>query len=154
MAIYFVQSNLTRHLRPSIFGLKTSRSLSSQSLPFASHMSQTTVEEADLKGLQEENWRLTKETGQDELEKTYYFKTYTKVADFHHVIATRSKSANHHATMISKSGSLTVRWTTHDCGGLSAKDILMARYCDEQAGYIGTVNANDAQCCKPKITTS
>ncbi|CBX95107.1 predicted protein [Plenodomus lingam JN3] len=125
MAIYFVQSNLTRHLRPSIFGLKTSRSLSSQSLPFASHMSQTTVEEADLKGLQEENWRLTKETGQDELEKTYYFKTYTKVAK-----------------QISKSP------RNNDIEIWLPNNILMARYCDEQAGYIGTVNANDAQCCQ------
>ncbi|KAH9877850.1 hypothetical protein J1614_003067 [Plenodomus biglobosus] len=99
------------------------------------------MEETQLRGLLDNEWRLIKETGQDELEKVYYFKTYTKVADFHHVIATRSKSANHHPTMISKAGSLTVRWTTHDCSGLSDKDSLMARYCDEQAGHIGTIKS-------------
>lgn len=46
-------------------------------------------------------------------------------------------------------GSLTVYWTTHDPRGLSAKDTFMARYCDEQAGIIGTVDRSDAAKCGP-----
>ena len=61
-----------------------------------------------------------------------------------------------------------IRWTTHAPQGLSEKDVLMARYCDEQALACGEVveavesestvgkeladrvAAEGAECCVPK----
>ncbi|OKL63021.1 hypothetical protein UA08_02047 [Talaromyces atroroseus] len=76
--------------------------------------------------------------------KTYYFKTYTKCLDFTQVIGIRSKSKNHHSTITLKSGSVRVHWTTHYPRGLTDKDIEMARYCDQQAETIGTVEQSGA----------
>lgn len=61
-----------------------------------------------------------------------------------------------------------IRWTTHSPPGLSEKDILMARFCDEKAEECGEVEVGDgkegsvgkqladrvategADCCVPK----
>jgi len=92
---------------------------------------------ADVIELLKEGWKLDEECIQ--LEKTYNFKTYTKVADFHLVISVKCKSRNHHPTMITTSRTLTVQWTTHIPRGISNKDTSMAKYCDEEAKSIGTV---------------
>jgi hypothetical protein len=46
-------------------------------------------------------------------------------------------------------GSLTVQWTTHNPHGLSNKDTIMAKYCDEEAKSIGTVKQSEGQRCGP-----
>ncbi|KAF2671240.1 transcriptional coactivator/pterin dehydratase [Microthyrium microscopicum] len=101
--------------------------------------------------LLEKDWFV--DVDEPEIKKTYHFKTYTKVADLHNLIAVRCKSENHHPTMITKYGSLTVHWTTHHPRGLSNKDVRMAQYCDEQAASIGTVKSDDAVKCKPEGST-
>ncbi|OAL73311.1 pterin-4-alpha-carbinolamine dehydratase [Trichophyton violaceum] len=62
------------------------------------------------------------------IEKSYYFKTYTKCQ---------------------KAGSVHVHWTTHHPRGLTLLDTLMARYCDEQSASIGTVDQNQSKKCHP-----
>ncbi|KAF2001608.1 transcriptional coactivator/pterin dehydratase [Amniculicola lignicola CBS 123094] len=101
----------------------------------------------DLEVLAADGWRFNLE--QIQLEKTYNFKTYTKVLDMHTSIGIGSKAKNHHPTMATDAGSLTVFWTTHYPRGLTAKDTFMAKYCDEQAKLIGTVDKSDAMKCKP-----
>jgi 4a-hydroxytetrahydrobiopterin dehydratase len=44
-------------------------------------------------------------------------------------------------------GCVKVHWTTHKPPGLSEKDTFMARYCDDVAKEIGTVEKGDAQSC-------
>jgi len=86
--------------------------------------------------------------------------------DFLSLIGVRSKSKNHHSVMtivrltlyvqrrepglcsFQQTGSVYVHWTTHHPRGLSEKDTLMARYCDEQARLIGTVEESEAQKCR------
>jgi 4a-hydroxytetrahydrobiopterin dehydratase len=46
-----------------------------------------------------------------------------------------------------KAGSLTVHWTTHQPRGLSIHDVFMAKYCDEQAEMIGTVEQSGSKTC-------
>ena len=97
--------------------------------------------------------------------------TFTILADtlqdFVHVIGVRSKSKNHHSVIIivrftlfpqclkpdlhslQQTGSVDVHWTTHHPRGLSDKDTFMARYCDEQARLVGTVDESEAQKCGP-----
>lgn len=101
----------------------------------------------DLGALLENGWILDKD--QIQLEKTYNFKTYTKVLDMHQVIGIKCKAKNHHPTMITTFGSLTVQWTTHSPRGLSGKDISMAKYCDQEANGIGIVKQGDGQRCGP-----
>lgn len=53
------------------------------------------------------------------------------------------------SSSLQEMGSLTVYWSTHSPRGLSAKDTIMAKYCDEEAKTIGTVDQSDAQRCGP-----
>ncbi|KAK8251955.1 pterin-4-alpha-carbinolamine dehydratase family protein [Phyllosticta capitalensis] len=95
--------------------------------------------------VQQYGWELdAEEMG---LRKTFHFKTYTKALDFLNIIGVRSKSRSHHATMTIKPSSVEVHWTTHVPRGLSSKDIDMARYCEEQATEIGTVDKGQGQNC-------
>jgi 4a-hydroxytetrahydrobiopterin dehydratase len=107
---------------------------------------------SEIDSLLSSGWNLT--PSEDSIEKTYYFKTYTKVLDMHHTIGVASKARNHHATMVSKYGSLNVTWTTHEPapGGLGNKDVRMAKWCDEQAKLIGTVDKSDSVKCGPALS--
>ncbi|KKZ58441.1 hypothetical protein EMCG_00931 [[Emmonsia] crescens] len=96
------------------------------------------------------NWSLDEE--QMGVKKTFYFKTYTKCQDFFNMIAIKSKSANHHSTMTVKFRSVDIHWTTHSPPGLSAKDTLMAKYCDEQAKMLGAVDASQVETCSSAPT--
>jgi len=109
--------------------------------------------ESDINSLLSNGWILT--PTQDSIEKTYHFKVYTKVLDLHHLIGVASKARNHHATMVSKHGSLMVTWTTHEPapGGLGDKDVGMARWCDEQAKLIGTVDKSASAKCGPTASS-
>jgi 4a-hydroxytetrahydrobiopterin dehydratase len=106
--------------------------------------------ESDIDRLLSTGWTLT--SSEAAIEKTYYLKTYTKVLDLHHLIGVASKAKNHHATMVSKHGSLKVTWTTHEPapGGLGKKDVTLARWCDEQAKLIGTVEKSEGAKCGPE----
>ena len=53
-----------------------------------------------------------------------------------------------------ESGSVDVHWTTHKPRGLSQKDMMMAEYCEQQAGLIGTVDPSEAQKCIPPKESS
>ncbi|OAL54139.1 transcriptional coactivator/pterin dehydratase [Pyrenochaeta sp. DS3sAY3a] len=97
-----------------------------------------------VESLQGNGWDLV---DNNMLKKTYCFATYTKVMDFHTVIGVRSKSTNHHPTMTTDYNSLTVQWTTHEPRGLSEKDIKMAKYSDEVASEIKTVDPSQAPRC-------
>ncbi|OJD17785.1 hypothetical protein AJ78_02137 [Emergomyces pasteurianus Ep9510] len=99
----------------------------------------------ETNSLLDNNWSLDDE--HMGVKKTFYFKTYTKCQDFFNMIAIKSKLANHHSTMTVKFRSVNVHWTTHSPPGLSAKDTLMAKYCDEQAKMIGAVDESQVETC-------
>ncbi|KAF2865073.1 transcriptional coactivator/pterin dehydratase [Massariosphaeria phaeospora] len=143
-------SSSRRHRAAASTRTKTTYTSPNMPLHISDGQDKAQIDE-EVEVLREQNWNLERESI---LVKTYHFKTYTKVTDFHQVVAVRSKSKNHHPEMITTAGSLTVRWTTHIPHGLSAKDTFMARYCDEQAKVIGTVKQNEAQRCDPGSTAS
>ncbi|KAJ5709268.1 hypothetical protein N7493_010602 [Penicillium malachiteum] len=80
--------------------------------------------------IHQSGWELV---GDDTIRKTFYFKTYTKVLDFNNLIG--------------KFSSATFEWTSYSPPGLSEKDVIMAKYCEEQAREIGDVKAQDAPSC-------
>ncbi|KAJ5735470.1 uncharacterized protein N7483_000595 [Penicillium malachiteum] len=120
--------------------------------------------------IHQSGWELL---GGDTIRKTFHFKTYTKVLvsdqkqqtlgvdiilsdtetdwisqDFNNLVGVRCKSRNHHPVTVLKFSSATFEWTTHSPQGLSEKDVIMAKYCEEQAKEIGDVKAQDAPSCQ------
>jgi len=78
-----------------------------------------------------QSWSLTGDgTG---LEKTFRFKSFKATWDFMNAVAQECKKQRHHPEWSNVYNMTFIRWTTHHPQGLSAKDILMARFCDGQA---------------------
>jgi len=126
---------------------KRTSTVSAMSAIFSTRENEAKMKE-ELQSLEGTGWILDED--RMGIKKTYYFKTYTKVLDFHTIIGVRCKSKNHHPKMETGAGHVTVHWTTHFPRGLSSQDMFMARYCDEQArDNIKATERNDAHKCDP-----
>jgi 4a-hydroxytetrahydrobiopterin dehydratase len=54
-------------------------------------------------------------------------------------IAPECQTQKHHPEWSNVYNTTYIRWTTHSPPGISSKDVLMARYCDEAAERLGEV---------------
>lgn len=54
-------------------------------------------------------------------------------------VAAECKVQKHHPEWSNVFNKTRIRWTTHQPEGLSGKDVLMARFCDEAGGKHGEV---------------
>lgn len=65
------------------------------------------------------------------LMRTYQFKTFMDGLKFVTLVAKRAEKSQHHPDIDIRFNKVTLNLTTHDEGGLTEKDFLMARQCDE-----------------------
>ena len=83
--------------------------------------------------------------------------------DFMNTVAEQCKKHKHHPEWTNIYNKTHIRWTTHNPEGLSGKDTLMARLCDEAAEKHGELPLEDGEssisgggkvdagdCCGPK----
>ncbi|TVY17220.1 putative pterin-4-alpha-carbinolamine dehydratase [Lachnellula arida] len=59
--------------------------------------------------------------------------------EFMDTVASECVLQKHHPEWSNVYNTTFIRWTTHSPAGLSEKDVLMARFCDEVAGRCGEV---------------
>lgn len=97
----------------------------------AKRLSEAEVEEA-LKGLPK--WSL--EAGK--LHREYRFKDFKRAWGFMSVVALAAEEKNHHPEWFNVWATVRVDLTTHDCGGISAKDFALARVMEEIAASFET----------------
>jgi len=71
------------------------------------------------------------------VERTFKFKTFKKTWEFMNIVAAECAVKKHHPEWSNVYNTTFIRWTTHSPPGLSEKDVVMARYCDEQAEIYG-----------------
>lgn len=118
--------------------------------------------ETELSPLLHNGWQVDRE--KMGVEKTFFFKNYSKCMDFSTIIAAKAKAANHHPTitLVRKAitlphlalthqltfSSVHIHWTTHKPRGLSEKDTKMATLTDAEANAIGQVEQQDAKSCE------
>jgi 4a-hydroxytetrahydrobiopterin dehydratase len=63
-------------------------------------------------------------------------------------IGSQSQILDHHPDIhVQGPSSITYSWTTHRPRGLSEKDTLMARFCDEVVSELGAVVEGDVRHC-------
>lgn len=60
-------------------------------------------------------------------------------------VAAESKKQKHHPEWTNIYNQTRIRWTTHNPEGLSAKDTLMARFCDDAARQFGEIQDRTTQ---------
>ena len=92
-----------------------------------------TAREQALAGLK--GW--TKVRGRDAIEKTYRFKDFNEAFGWMTRVALAADKADHHPEWANVYNRVEVVLTTHDAGGLSERDIALAKLMDKWAGKAG-----------------
>ncbi|XP_030649524.1 pterin-4-alpha-carbinolamine dehydratase 2 [Chanos chanos] len=69
----------------------------------------------------------------DALYKELHFKTFNQAFGFMSRVALQAEKMNHHPEWFNVYNKVQITLTTHDCGGLSKKDIRMAKFIDKVA---------------------
>jgi 4a-hydroxytetrahydrobiopterin dehydratase len=64
------------------------------------------------------------------LQKTYRFANHFEAMAFANAVAWIAHRQDHHPTQTIGYNTVTLRWDTHDVGGISATDFHCARACD------------------------
>ncbi len=67
------------------------------------------------------------------LERSYRFASFAEALAFVNAVGAAAEQASHHPDIAFGWGRATVRWTTHDAGGITAQDSALARRTDELA---------------------
>lgn len=83
---------------------------------------------ADLPALGETGWAAV--PGRDALRKVWKFRSFSEAWGFMSRAALAAEKANHHPEWSNKYNIVDVTLITHDCDGLSALDIDLARRMD------------------------
>ncbi|XP_076843031.1 pterin-4-alpha-carbinolamine dehydratase 2 isoform X1 [Brachyhypopomus gauderio] len=71
--------------------------------------------------------------GRDALYKELHFKTFNQAFGFMSRVALQAEKMNHHPEWFNVYNKVQITLTTHDCGGLSKKDIRLAKFIDKVA---------------------
>jgi 4a-hydroxytetrahydrobiopterin dehydratase len=74
------------------------------------------------------------------LEKTFRFGTYRDGVAYAVTVAMAADQRDHHPDMALLYGRVTVRWSTHDAGGVTELDREMSLLCDELAARHGATD--------------
>ena len=72
--------------------------------------------------------------GRDAITKTYQFKSFSQAWGFMSRVALYAEKEDHHPEWTNVYNVVDVILTTHDCGGLSALDVTLAKRMDKLAG--------------------
>jgi 4a-hydroxytetrahydrobiopterin dehydratase len=72
------------------------------------------------------NWKLVKREGENQLERSFSFPDFKTALDFTAKVGRLAEDENHHPTIITEWGKVTVTWWTHKIHGLHMDDFIMA----------------------------
>lgn len=77
-----------------------------------------------------EGWRLSGDGADVAIEKTYAFANYLETMGFVNAVAFMAERQDHHPEMLVTYNRCTLRWNTHDVGGISSSDFECAAAAD------------------------
>jgi 4a-hydroxytetrahydrobiopterin dehydratase len=72
------------------------------------------------------NWSKRAQT----IHRTFEFKGFLKAIEFVNRIAKKAQKSNHHPDIDIRYNKVSLKLTTHDEGGITQKDFVLARQCD------------------------
>lgn len=77
-----------------------------------------------------DGWRLSGDGAELAIEKTYRFESFHATMAFVNAVAFIAHTQHHHPELSVHPDRCTVRWRTHDVGGISRKDLDCATRID------------------------
>lgn len=78
-----------------------------------------------------DQWQLGETQGAQHLQKSYAFPNFRQALDFSNAIGALAEQEDHHPSLLTEWGKVTVRWWTHSIGGLHLNDFILAARCDD-----------------------
>ncbi|XP_027228464.1 pterin-4-alpha-carbinolamine dehydratase [Penaeus vannamei] len=84
-----------------------------------------------LKPLLDAGWQIVE--NRDAIKRTFMFQNFNQAWSFMNQVALAGEKMDHHPEWFNVYNKVEITWATHDCGGLSARDIKMATFCDNAA---------------------
>ena len=75
------------------------------------------------------NWRATE--GRDAIQRSFKFKNFSEAWGFMNRVALLAETQDHHPEWSNVYNRVEILLATHDCGGLSERDLKLARAIDK-----------------------
>ncbi len=75
------------------------------------------------------------DTNRPVITKEYKFKTFNEAWAFMSRIALKAEKMDHHPEWSNVYNTVVITLTTHDSGGITEKDIKLAKFADKAAGF-------------------
>ncbi|HKJ40752.1 MAG TPA: 4a-hydroxytetrahydrobiopterin dehydratase [Sunxiuqinia sp.] len=91
---------------------------------------QATEEEIKTWKPQIPDWELIETAGVRMLRRTYTFNNFQKALDFTNQVGQIAEEEDHHPSILTEWGKVTVTWWTHKIKGLHRNDFIMASKTD------------------------
>ena len=85
----------------------------------------------DLAAVTETGWKL--QDDRDAIHKEFLFRDFNEAFGFMTRVALRADKVDHHPEWFNVYNKVNITLSTHDCGGLSKKDIALAKFIDGAA---------------------
>ena len=79
-------------------------------------------------------WTLT--PGRDAIQKKFQFKDFNTAFGFMTQVALNADKVDHHPEWFNVYNRVEITWSTHDCAGLSERDVKAALFCDHVASKL------------------
>ncbi|HRN76747.1 4a-hydroxytetrahydrobiopterin dehydratase [Ottowia sp.] len=89
-------------------------------------------------------WTVVHSNAADAICKHWHFDDFRQAMVFANAIAELAEHLNHHPDLLIGWGRGDVRWSTHDAGGVSQRDLDAARQTDMQAARLGARDDADS----------
>lgn len=75
-------------------------------------------------------WTIVECDGEKQLQRVFKFKNFAKAMAFSNDVAELAESENHHPSLLTEWGKVTVTWWTHSVRGLHKNDFILAARTD------------------------
>ena len=102
-------------------------------IPCSGSLPPATAEEIAQMRRQVPDWSLIHSGDIPQLQRQYRFANFQQALDFTNQVGAIAEAANHHPTLLTEWGKVTVTWWTHAIKGLHQNDFVMAAKTDEIA---------------------
>ncbi len=105
--------------------------LETKIVPIDSHT--VALNEPEIKKLSAElgGWDRIHVDGEDRLQKKFQFKDFGQALAFTNKVGALAETENHHPSILTEWGKVTITWWTHRVHGLHQNDFVMAARTDE-----------------------
>ena len=90
------------------------------------------LQDAEIAGLKPQvpDWQVIEKDGVKRLERVYKFKDFAQALAFTNRIGELAEEEDHHPSILTEWGKVTVTWWTHKIKGLHQNDFIMAAKTD------------------------